>query len=147
MNEQTQEQGVAAAPAAGMTKQDTDSAKARAKVAAKAAKKAKAVKAKKAKPAKAAKTGDSLSALKEAAPDYKVDKEKRTAGGNASIDSDDEVAKKLRGKPIEDVYAAAAKALAPDETVASLKKRYGHLNLGMQRMNLGNRLRGALDAK
>lgn len=134
------------APASGGT-QDAKAAAARKKVAAKAAKKAAKAKPKKAKGAKKVRSGDSLEALKEAAPDYHRDKEKKTAGGNASIDNNDEVAKKLRGKPLDEVYAAAAKALAPDETVNSLKARYKHLNEGMQRMNLGNRLRGALNAK
>jgi len=106
--------------------------------------------AKKSKAAKKAKTKtgeNSLDALKDAGQDYKVNKEVKTEGGNASIDCGDEVAKKLRGKPLKDVYEAVAKVLAPEETVNSLKKRYGHLNEGMQRMNLGNRMRGIINAK
>jgi len=67
---------------------------------------------------------------------------------NASLDSDDETARMMRGMPLVDVYAMAAEIL----TVASphnisaedLRAKYGHLNLGMQRMNLGNRVRKAL---
>lgn len=68
----------------------------------------------------------------------------KTAAGNVSLHNGDSVAKKLAGKDINDVYAAAAKAL--DVTQTSLKSRYAHLNLGMQRMNLGNLIRGALSA-
>lgn len=64
-----------------------------------------------------------------------------TAGGNQTLDIGDTVANKLRGKDIEACYSIAAKAVG--ETVKALKDRYGHLNLGMQRMNLGNRMRGA----
>lgn len=65
----------------------------------------------------------------------------KTAAGNTSLSNGDELAKKLQGKDIEDVYRMAAKAL--DLTVKDLKSRYSHLNVGMQRMNLGNRMRAA----
>lgn len=65
----------------------------------------------------------------------------KTASGNASLDSGDSVAKKLRGVELADVYKQAAKVLG--EPIATLKSRYAHLNVGMQRMNLGNRIRGA----
>jgi hypothetical protein len=69
----------------------------------------------------------------------------KTAGGNVSLDCGDAVAKKLEGKPLEDVYKETAKAL--DVSVKALRDRYQHLNTGMQRMNLGNRLRGAARAE
>lgn len=65
----------------------------------------------------------------------------KTAAGNVSLHNGDSVAKQLAGKPIEDAYAAAAEAVG--QTVLQLKLRYNHLNLGMQRMNLGNLIRGA----
>lgn len=68
-------------------------------------------------------------------------KEVKSASGNASLDNGDEVAKQLREKPLDDVYSIAAKVLR--EPVKALKARYEHLNVGMQRMNLGNRIRGA----
>lgn len=37
------------------------------------------------------------------------------------------------------MYAAGAKYLGVEES--SLRERYGHLNPGQQRMNIGNRLR------
>lgn len=77
---------------------------------------------------------------------YTVDKVKKTAGGNPSIDSDDKIAQMLRGKPLDQVYVLVASKLE-DTTVGQLKAKYGKLNLGMQRMNLGNRLRGVLNAK
>lgn len=64
-----------------------------------------------------------------------------SAAGNASLDSGDEMAVALRGADLDDVYSKAAKLLR--EPVAALKRKYSHLNPGMQRMNLGNRMRGA----
>lgn len=110
------------------------------KSAAKAEKKAKKAKGKK---------GDASTkgpgALKAYAPNYHKDNDKKTAGGNTSVDNDDDVAKKLRGKDLDEVYAVVAKAT--EENEKDLRKRYAHLNVGMQRMNLGNKLRGVLHAK
>lgn len=64
-----------------------------------------------------------------------------SAGGNATMDNGDALAKKLRGAELDDVYAAASKVLG--ESQAALKAKYAHLNPGMQRMNLGNRMRAA----
>lgn len=83
--------------------------------------------------------------LREYATGYHKDTEKKTAGGNTSIDNDDEVAKKFRGKDLDAVYAMTAKALGVTEK--ELRARYTKLNVGMQRMNLGNRFRAALNAK
>lgn len=65
----------------------------------------------------------------------------KTAAGNTSLSCGDEVAKRLQGKELDDVYKLASKTL--DIPVAQLKARYGKLNAGMQRMNLGNRMRAA----
>jgi len=77
--------------------------------------------------------------------DHKVDlshySKVKSASGNASLDNGDDVAKKLRGAELDDVYKAASKLLK--EPVTALKSKYKHLNPGMQRMNLGNRMRGA----
>ena len=67
------------------------------------------------------------------------------ASGNKSLDSGDEVAKALRGKELGDVYEVAAKKLGT--SALALKRKYGHLNVGMQRMNLGNRVRAANNPK
>lgn len=64
-----------------------------------------------------------------------------SASGNATMDNGDELAKKLRGAELDDVYAQASKVLG--ETQTALKAKYAHLNPGMQRMNLGNRMRAA----
>ena len=55
-------------------------------------------------------------------------------------DTGDEVALTLReAKTIEDVYRIGAKYLGVK--VQELKDRYGHLNPGQQRMNVGNKMR------
>ena len=69
----------------------------------------------------------------------------KTPSGRRTIDVNDATAEKLRGLPLDEVYAMAAEAC--EVTVASLKAKYAELNPGMQRMNLGNRIRGAASAK
>lgn len=64
----------------------------------------------------------------------------KTPTGRRTIDCADDVAAQLRGLPIDEVYEHAAEATGID--VALLKVTYGHLNVGMQRMSLGNRIRG-----
>ena len=111
----------------------------------KAAKGAKATKA-----AKAAKTPKAAEPREPGAPrlvpanleSYVRDTEHKTAGGHVSVHCGDEVAEKLLGKSLDQVYAMAAKALKEDEK--ALRAKYKNLNVGMQRMNLGNRIRGAL---
>lgn len=71
--------------------------------------------------------------------------EVKTPTGRHAIDINDEVANKLRGLTLDGVYEAAAKAL--ETSIEDLKKQYAHLNPGMQRMNLGNKIRGAGKAK
>lgn len=58
---------------------------------------------------------------------------------NGSMDCADPVAKALRGLPIDEVYdqASAATGYPVDE----LRQKYAKLNLGMQRMCLGNLIR------
>lgn len=72
---------------------------------------------------------------------YVKDNEHKTAGGNVSVHCGDEVAQKLVGKSLDQVYAMAARACKVDEK--ELRAKYKGLNPGMQRMNLGNRIRGA----
>ena len=59
-----------------------------------------------------------------------------------SIDKGDAVALALRPMTLDQVIAHVAKAC--DVSQVSLRERFGHLNVGMQRMNLGNMLRKAL---
>lgn len=65
----------------------------------------------------------------------------KTASGRNVFDVADKVANRLRGKTLEEAYEVAAKALG--ESVKALAAKYGHLNPGQQRMNLGNRMRHA----
>lgn len=69
-------------------------------------------------------------------------KQYRRQDGVLSVDNGDDVAAKLRGMDLVRVYAYAAGVL--NESVEGLKARYEHLNPGMQRMNLGNRVRAFL---
>lgn len=81
----------------------------------------------------------------EISPDLKHYKKTTAASGRKSYDVGDDIAKLLRGKELAEVYELAAKKL--DCSVRSLKEKYGHLNVGQQRMNLGNRLRGLAKTK
>ena len=65
----------------------------------------------------------------------------KTTGGFVSYDCGDQTAKELEGKKLPEVYEIAAKRLSI--TALSLKRKYGKLNPGMQRMALGNRIRAA----
>lgn len=73
---------------------------------------------------------------------YVINKEVKTAGGNASVDCGDATAARLRGMSLDAVYKEAATVLK--EAEKDLRARYAHLNPGMIRMNLGNRVRAAL---
>lgn len=66
-------------------------------------------------------------------------REYRRGDGKVSIDNGDRVATTLREVTLEQVYKICARELG--ESVEALKTRYSHLNPGMQRMNLGNKLR------
>lgn len=79
-----------------------------------------------------------LDVLKEKRADYTVTK---TKDGRRLIDNGDEVASKLRDLDLDGVYALCAKTQGVTEK--ELRERYQHLNVGMQRMNLGNRLRAS----
>lgn len=59
-----------------------------------------------------------------------------------SMDNGDLVAQKLRGLTFDQMYAFAAKTLNQSER--GLRERFAHLNVGMQRMNVGNMLRSAM---
>jgi hypothetical protein len=74
----------------------------------------------------------------------------KTAAGNNSLDSGDSVAADLRSLTLDEAYEFAARELVRNgeftstrEAMQTLTARYGSLNPGMQRMNLGNRLRGS----
>lgn len=120
--------------------------------AAKAPKAAKPVKAPKAaKAAKAAKPTERT--LGEAVFDLSRYERVSTPSGNVSYDNGDKAAKALRGLTLDQTYREVAKTVKDDleaktidDAVDILRKKYGKLNPGMQRMNLGNRYRAALRA-
>lgn len=67
-----------------------------------------------------------------------VERRERAAKGERDVG--DEVAVLLRGaKSLDDVYKIGAEYLSVQES--ELRNRYGHLNAGQQRMNIGNRMR------
>lgn len=59
--------------------------------------------------------------------------------GNLSYDCGDSLARRLEGKSLDEVYMIASEEL--EISIEVLKNKYKHLNVGMQRMNLGNRMR------
>ncbi len=69
----------------------------------------------------------------------------KSAGGNSSLDNGDALAKSLRGLDLDDVYKEYARMFGKEDAEA-MRKRYAKLNVGMQRMNLGNRMRAAARA-
>ena len=82
----------------------------------------------------------------------------RTSTGGKSLHNDDDVARGLAGLNVEELYVIAGKFLAFPlkvskvviEDLDSLETAYSDLNVGMQRMNLGNRIRariGKVDAE
>lgn len=60
----------------------------------------------------------------------------RTAAGSKSLHSGDEVALALDGLNVEDLFKIGDELLGED-----FRERYAKLNVGMQRMNMGNRIR------
>lgn len=76
-------------------------------------------------------------------PQYEAYKALTTEGATKrSIDKGDAVALRLRPLTLGDVYDTVSSATGT--SVADLFHRFGHLNPGMQRMNLGNMFRRAL---
>jgi sRNA-binding protein len=73
---------------------------------------------------------------------YTVDKNVRTPSGAYSVSNRDDVAKALNGLTIEQLERIAARAGLGDRF-----KKWSHLNPGMQRMNLGNVFRGAVEGE
>lgn len=73
------------------------------------------------------------------ADEYEYEKVK-AASGRSSVDTGDDVALRLRGVDLNTAYKMAAETL--EVTQKTLKARYAHLNVGHQRMCLGNLLRG-----
>lgn len=68
----------------------------------------------------------------------------KTGSGRKSIDNDDAVARKLRGKSLDEaIVIAKAAGVDPDR----IKNWAKTLNVGQQRMAIGNSMRALLRAK
>lgn len=65
-----------------------------------------------------------------------------SGSGKRTMRCKDATAEALDGFTVEETYRVAAELT--DTPVKELQTKYGHLNVGMQRMNLGNRIRGAI---
>jgi hypothetical protein len=63
----------------------------------------------------------------------------KTATGNTSLDCGDQLARELAGLDLDATYELAARKLGV--SAGELRAKYLKLNPGMQRMNLGNRIR------
>lgn len=76
----------------------------------------------------------------------RVDREKyttsRSAAGGKSLHNGDTIALALDGLNTDETYQLADKLIADND----FRERYAKLNPGMQRMNVGNRLRGFINA-
>lgn len=68
-----------------------------------------------------------------------------SGSGKKTKRSDHPVSEMLDGFTIDEVYSVASKFC--EITQKDLKEKYGHLNVGMQRMNLGNRIRGEVNKR
>lgn len=64
----------------------------------------------------------------------------KSASGSASMHNGDPVATTLAGMNVDECIVIAIAMTGQDD----LSTRYSHLNIGQQRMNLGNRIRGAV---
>lgn len=67
----------------------------------------------------------------------------KSKSGHATLHNGDPVAQKMATMTLDEIYEFAASyipTMLPDE----LRAKYAHLNPGMQRMNLGNRVRAAI---
>jgi len=106
-----------------------------------------------AKPVKAAKVETTTDTTKLLNPDLTryTEFDVRTTSGRKALDIDDPVAAKLRGQHVEDMYEVAGEEIAKVRGLPAsaakgialeLKNKYQHLNPGMQRMNVGNVIRG-----
>lgn len=82
---------------------------------------------------------ESRSITKGATIAHYVKGEGRTTSGKATFDIADRVADELRGLDVESLFKVAHAKLEGFDARA----KYGHLNPGQIRMNIGNRLRAA----
>ena len=69
----------------------------------------------------------------------------KSINGNYTLNNGDLIAREWAALTLEEIYDASSIALG--ENVEILKAKYNHLNPGMQRMCLGNRVRAASKKK
>jgi len=80
-------------------------------------------------------------------PDWSQLTKVQAASGKRSFDNADTLAVSLRGKTLDEAYTlvvAILKREGEPTTVKALKAKYAHLNLGHQRMCIGNKARAAM---
>lgn len=65
-----------------------------------------------------------------------------SGSGKKTMRTNDATATALDGFTLDECYAVAQELT--DTAAKELREKYSHLNVGMQRMNLGNRIRGAI---
>ena len=65
-----------------------------------------------------------------------------SGSGKKTMRANDHVAASLDGFTLDEVFRVAAELTETPEK--EYRGKYSHLNVGMQRMNLGNRIRGAI---
>jgi len=65
-----------------------------------------------------------------------------SGSGKKTMRTNDHVAASLDGFTLDEVYRVASELTETPEK--EYREKYSHLNVGMQRMNLGNRIRGAI---
>lgn len=63
----------------------------------------------------------------------------KSKSGHATLHNGDHTAQTLAEMDLDQIYTHVAIMIGENEQI--LRNKYGHLNAGMQRMNLGNRLR------
>jgi hypothetical protein len=68
-----------------------------------------------------------------------ADEQRKERAKDGQRDIGDDIAHLLRGKDLDECYTTAARFLREPED--GLRTKYGHLNPGQQRMNLGNKMR------
>lgn len=90
------------------------------------------------------KAAETSSVVDKSKTEHYVQQDEKTPGGRYVYDTDDDVAKMLRGKDPAALKAIAAKYGFSDSFNAWVK---AGLNFGMIRMNTGNKVRAALRAK
>jgi hypothetical protein len=76
-------------------------------------------------------------------PDTSKYTKAKAASGAITQHNGDAVAQAIEGATLDEVYGLTAEVL--ETSVSDLLAKYQHLNGGMQRMNLGNRIRGAVN--